>query len=237
MLAPGAICIRRGRASGRRLERAAPCRAWLGGNGWAADTGQAVIGRVRGQLLEVVGRTALIEAAGVAYELEVSAQALQALPEAGGEAALHTHFLVRDDAQQLYGFASRAERDLFRALLRIGGVGPKLALAVISAMPLGELVLAAVAGDASRLVQVPGVGRKTAQRMLVDLKDRLAELDIEADGAAPAAVGEQAAEAERALAALGYKPAEVRRALAEVPDEAASPEQILREALKRLVRP
>lgn len=196
-----------------------------------------MIGRVRGQLLEVVGRTALIEAAGVAYELEVSAQALQALPEAGGEATLHSHFLVRDDAQQLYGFASRAERDLFRALLRIGGVGPKLALAVISAMPLGELVLAAVAGDASRLVQVPGVGRKTAQRMLVDLKDRLAELDIEADGTAPAAVGEQAAEAERALAALGYKPAEVRRALAEVPDEAASPEQILREALKRLVRP
>lgn len=206
-------------------------------HGAANHAGWTVIGRVRGQLLEVIGRTALIEAAGVAYELEASAQALNALPAPGGEAALHAHFLVRDDAQQLYGFASRAERDLFRALLRIAGVGPKLALAVISAVPLEELLLAAVGGDVSRLVQVPGVGRKTAQRMLVDLKDRLAELDGPADGGAPAPMAGQAAEAERALAALGYKPGEVRRALAEVPDGAASPEQILREALKRLGRP
>ena len=120
---------------------------------------------------------------------------------------LHTHFLVRDDAQQLYGFATRMERDLFRALMRIPSVGPKLAMAVISTFDLDELAGAAAQGDAAYLTRVPGIGRKTAERMLIDLQDRLSEFDLQ-PGRAGRRVGAAAGEAERALVALGYRAGE-----------------------------
>lgn len=191
-----------------------------------------MIGRIQGQLVEAGDQVALVDVGGVAYEVEVAAGVRAALPPAGGQVTLHTHFLVRDDAQQLYGFASRMERDLFRALMRIPSVGPKLAMAVISTFDLDELAGAAAQGDAAYLTRVPGVGRKTAERMLIDLQDRLSEFDLQPNRAA-GRVGGAAEEAERALVALGYRAGEAARLIAEAGGEAASAAEIVREALRR----
>ena len=191
-----------------------------------------MIGRIQGQLVEAGDQVALVDVGGVAYEVEVAAGVRAALPPAGGAVTLHTHFLVRDDAQQLYGFASRMERDLFRALMRIPSVGPKLAMAVISTFDLDELAGAAAQGDAAYLTRVPGVGRKTAERMLIDLQDRLSEFDLQPNRAA-GRVGAAAEEAERALVALGYRAGEAARLIAEAGGEAASAAEIVREALRR----
>ncbi len=179
----------------------------------------------------------LVDVGGIGYELEVPAPMLAMLPTETAEVELHTHFTVRDDSQQLYGFSTRGERDLFRALLRIGGVGPRLALSVIATMNVGELALAAAQNDVSRLIKIPGVGRKTAQRMLLELQDRLASLDIEAAKSAPAPVQQSGTEAERALVALGYKAGEAARAVRAVDLDGLSVEQVVREALRRLARP
>ncbi len=195
-----------------------------------------MIGRIRGQLAGLEGQTVLIDAAGVGYEVEVPTTALAAL-SAGGEVLFYTHFIVRDDAQQLYGFASKDERDLFRTLLRINKVGPRLALSVISSVDIGDLAMAAAENDVSRLVKVPGVGRKTAERMLLELGDRLAELDIAAPARVRAAPDASLDEAERALVALGYKAGEAARAVQRVEGEGLSPEQIVREALRHFSQP
>ncbi len=195
-----------------------------------------MIGRIRGQLVAANEQTVLVDVAGIGYEVEIPVPALAALPRTGGDLVLHTHFIVRDDAQQLYGFDSTEARDLFRALLRISGVGPKLALSVISSVEIGELALAAAQGDVSRLVKVPGVGRKTAERMLVDLKDRLSELDIAAADPVRATHTEAVAEAERALVALGYRAGEAARAVAGIEGRGLSAEQVVREALRRFAQ-
>ena len=197
-----------------------------------------MIGRIRGQLAEATDQVALIDVGGVAYEVEVPSGARTALPPVGGAVTLHTHFLVRDDAQQLYGFASRLERDLFRALMRIPGVGPKLALAVISTFDPQELAAAAAAGDVARLTRIPGVGRKTAERMLIDLKDRLADFEIKASPGVTTRPNAATEEAERALLALGYRPGEAAKLIAAIDGDApASPSAIVREALRRAGRP
>ena len=196
-----------------------------------------MIGHIRGRLVAVDEQTVLVDVAGVGYEVEVPTATLAALSGAGVEVALHTHFIVRDDAQQLYGFDSKGQKDLFRALLRIAGVGPKLALSVISSVDIGDLALAAAHNDVSRLVKVPGVGRKTAERMLLELKDRLAELAIVAPVQQSGAPAQSLAEAERALVALGYKPGEAARAIDGVAGEGLSTEQIVREALRRAASP
>lgn len=197
-----------------------------------------MIGRVQGQLVEATEQVALIDVGGVAYEVEVPAGARAALPLAGGAVTLHTHLLVRDDAQQLYGFASRPERDLFRALMRIPGVGPKLALAVISTFDLQELAGVAATGDVARLTRIPGVGRKTAERMLIDLRDRLADFDLKPSTGVGAGSSAATEEAERALVALGYRPGEAAKLIAAIDGEAAaSVSEIVREALRRAARP
>ena len=191
-----------------------------------------MIGRIQGKLVEASNQVALVDVGGVAYEVEVAAGLRAGLPPAGGDLTLHTHFLVRDDAQQLYGFASRMERDLFRALMRIPSVGPKLAMAVISTFGLNELASAAASGDVACLTRVPGVGRKTAERMMIDLQDRLSEFDLKPSRAAQRG-GDGAEEAERALVALGYRAGEAARLVAEIDGTAASASEIVREALRR----
>ncbi len=202
-----------------------------------ADGQQPMIGRISGELVEVTDQTALIDVAGMGHEVDLSIPALAALPRPGGKATLYTHFIVRDDAQQLYGFSSRGERDLFRVLLRISGVGPRLALSVISSVDVGDLALAVAHNDSSQLVKVPGVGRKTAERIMVDLKDLLAELDVEATARPRAVPQAAAAEAERALVALGYKAGEAARAVDSVAGDDLSTEQIVRRALGYFAKP
>jgi len=179
-----------------------------------------VIGRISGTLLELTDNLLLVDVQGVAYELEVSAQVLQQLPSVNENIVVHTHFVVREDAQLLFGFVSRTERDLFRAFIKLNGVGPKLGLALISALDPGTLVAAVRNNDVSLLTKVPGVGKKTAERLLLELKSRIDTL-TEA-GAVPAQIvragenvprGGAAQEAEDALVALGYRLPDAQRAV------------------------
>ena len=195
-----------------------------------------MIGRLAGRFVEAVEQVALIDVGGVAYEVELSAGARTGLPPPGGDVALYTHFLVREDVQQLYGFADRSERELFRAVLRISGVGPKLALALISAFDVDQLAQAVADGDAGRLTRVPGIGRRTAERMLLELKDRLAEIAVVPAAGRSAADASAAAEAEHALIALGYKPQDAAQLVRDVGDEDMAVEAIVREALRAVGR-
>jgi Holliday junction DNA helicase RuvA len=196
-----------------------------------------MIGRIEGQLVEISDNVVLVAVGGVAYEIEVTGTALGRLPARGSPVAFYTHFVVREDAQQLYGFASRAERELFRTLIRISGVGPKLALALISAVTLEDLSFAVSARDTALLTRVPGIGKKTAERLLVELEDKLPAVAVTDAPVAPRGANRVAAmEAERALVALGYRPAEAARAIESYRETAMTTEEIVRAALKQLAR-
>ena len=190
-----------------------------------------MIGSVRGSVVE---RTAtgevLVEVGGVGYRVHVPASALPTL-HPGDAAFLFTHLHVREDAMVLYGFPTRDERDTFEALIGATGVGPKLALAMLSVHSPSGLRRALLEDDLAALTMVPGVGKRTAQRLLVELKARLAvpEVDLTEVGGAPA----PRAEVRAALAGLGYAPDEVRDVVAQLPEE-GSVEDLLREALKLL---
>lgn len=195
-----------------------------------------MIGRIQGQLVEVSEKTILVDTGGVCYELEITSTALTRLPPMSSQVQLFTHFVVRQDAQLLYGFANREERNLFRTLIRINGVGPKLALSLISSIALGDLARSVQDNDTSLLTRVPGVGRKTAERLLIELKDTLADVVIVEDINARRSSNRVAIEAEQALVALGYRPSEAQRVVSSVEIEAASTEQIVRAALKRIAQ-
>ena len=195
-----------------------------------------MIGRIQGQLVEVSENTILVDVGGVCYELEVTSTALTRLPPRESQVKLYTHFIVREDAQLLYGFANREERDLFRSLIRINGVGPKLALSLISSITLADLARSVRDKDASLLTRVPGVGRKTAERLLVELKDTLADMVIVEETSAARGTSRRAIEAEQALVALGYRPTEAQRVVSGVEIEGATTEEIVRAALKRIAR-
>ncbi len=195
-----------------------------------------MIGRIKGQLVEVVDQRALIDVGGVGYEVDISTGALAALPSVGAEVTLYTHAQVREDAQLLFGFQSKAERDLFRVLIRINGVGPKLALSVISSVDMGELASSVAQNDVSLLVKVPGIGRKTAARLLLDLKDRLADLAIEPIATRSHADRTVINEAQRALVSLGYKHTDAARVVDSVHTDTLSTEEIVRAALQRIAR-
>jgi Holliday junction DNA helicase RuvA len=193
-----------------------------------------VIGSLRGVVIDrdEVGEV-LVEAGGVGYRVTVPTSTLVSL-ELGAPAFLHVHTHVRDDAIVLYGFASRDQRRCFEALVGAHGVGPALALAILSAHSPASLQRAVLADDIEALVLVPGVGRKTAARLLIELKARLDLPDL---GAGPSAAGRNGggvrAEVRAALAGLGYGPDEVRQVLQSVPDEGAT-EEVLRAALREL---
>jgi len=195
-----------------------------------------MIGRIEGQLVEIAENVILVAVGGIGYEVEVSHNLLAALPGRDKPVRLYTHFVVREDAQQLYGFVSRAERDLFRVLLRIVGVGPKLALALVSSMSPAELSISVQDNDVTALLRVPGVGRKKAERLLLDLKDKLPETLLTVTAAVGGAVGMAVLEAERALVSLGYRPVEATRLIASIKAEADTAEELVRAALKRVAR-
>jgi len=195
-----------------------------------------MIGRIKGQLIEITDNFVLLDVAGVGYEVEVTLGVLGQLPAREETLILYTHFVVREDAQQLYGFASRDERDLFRALIRITGVGPKLALNLISSVSLAELSRGVQDGDVAMLTRVPGVGRKTAERLLVELKGKLPVVSASDPSRSGLRTGPAAREAEDALVALGYRPVEAARMIEGVRDEAETTEDLVRAALRRAAR-
>ena len=199
-----------------------------------------MIGRIHGVLLEKQAPTLLVDVQGVGYEVQAPMSTVYQLPAIGQAVTLHTHLVVREDAQLLYGFAELRERALFKTLIKVSGVGPKLALTLLSGMETDDFVRCVHDNDVAALVRLPGVGKKTAERLLVELRDRLKDWQTSSTSGLPlmaAAAGpDYASEAESALIALGYKPREASKAIAKVNDgDAQSSESLIRLALKNMV--
>jgi Holliday junction DNA helicase RuvA len=197
-----------------------------------------MIGFLRGRLLAKHPPALTVDVNGVGYELEAPMSTFYDLPAAGQEVQLFTHLVVREDAQVLYGFATDAERRLFRALLKVSGVGPKIALGILSGISVEGFARCVEAQDAASLVRIPGIGRKTAERLLIDMRDRLQSLATVGEVARSADTGQGAAHSEAfsALVSLGYKPAEVTRLLKAADGGDGSTEDLIRRALQAAVR-
>lgn len=201
-----------------------------------------MIGRITGILLEKQAPELLVDVGGIGYEIQVPMTTLYQMPEIGEKVTLHTHFVVREDAQLLYGFSALQERSLFRTLIKVNGVGPKLAVTILSGIDSSEFVRCVRDNDTATLVRLPGVGKKTAERLLVEMKDRLKDWHIDGttanrDGAGIGASNAMQTEAESALVALGYKPLEASKAITAVRgEEVETSEQLIRLALRNMVK-
>ena len=203
-----------------------------------------MIGRLNGTLLEKQVPRILVDVNGVGYEIEAPMSTIYKLPEIGKPVILHTHFVVREDAQLLYGFYDKAERELFRVLIKVNGVGPKMALAILSGMEGAEFVRCVQDHDINRLVKLPGVGRKTAERLLVEMQDKLKDFSQwlpQLPSTMPQSSGKRSikieiSEAESALIALGYKPQEAAKAIAALDTDGLRSEDIIKQALRNMVK-
>ena len=198
-----------------------------------------MIGRLRGVLLAKTPPELLLEVNGVGYEIQSPMSTFYALPDPGQEIILYTHFVVREDAQLLFGFIDDNERQLFRALIKVNGVGPKLALTILSGIETQQFVGCVQTNDVAALVKLPGVGKKTAERLLIDMRDKLDDWVIGSEAVSSSPVNPVALteEAESALIALGYKPSEAAKAVAAVAnDEIDSSEELIRRALRGMVQ-
>ncbi|WP_417328992.1 Holliday junction branch migration protein RuvA [Halomonas cupida] len=199
-----------------------------------------MIGRITGILLETQPPWLVVDVAGIGYELEASMTTLVALPGLGEKVSLYTHLTVREDAHLLYGFAREQERALFRALIKVNGVGPKLALAILSGMDEDAFVRCVMDDDIKSLTRLPGVGKKTAERLIIEMRDRFPHWEhpdstpTMAAGTAPTpgSARDPLADAEAALVSLGYKPTEASRMLSGLENE-GSTEAIIKAALAK----
>ena len=189
-----------------------------------------MIGRIHGKLLEKHPPQIVVDVQGVGYELDVPMSTFYQLPATGAEVTLHTHLVVREDAHQLYGFATESEREAFRQLLKISGVGARTALAVLSGLSVSDLRDVVASQDGGRLTKIPGIGKKTAERLLLELRDKLEGVP----GAPAAAKGDgQAGDVTHALLALGYNEREAAWAIKQLPTGLAVADGI-RQALRLL---
>jgi holliday junction DNA helicase RuvA len=195
-----------------------------------------MIGSLHGRILAKAPPQLVVEVGGVGYELEAPMSTFFHLPAVGAEVRLLTHLVVREDAHVLYGFGSEEERRLFRNLLKVSGVGPKIALALLSGISVEGFAQCVQAQDVSSLTRVPGIGRKTAERLLVEMRDRLAPTDGSAGGEGFVPSSSAEGEAFSALVALGYKPAEATRLLKAAGPGTHSTEELIRLALRGAVR-
>ena len=194
-----------------------------------------MISRLRGKLLELHASTAVIDVGGVGYEAEITTAAAASLAASETEVELFTHHVAREDGQSLYGFATSAERDLFRTLIRVSGVGPKLGLTLLSGVSPAAFSAAIAAGDIAMLTRVPGIGKKTATRLALELRDKVEALGIAPSTPAPR--GHAAEEAVQALTGLGYRDREAAEAVSAAMKEAgadADVEGLVRQALRRM---
>ena len=191
-----------------------------------------MIASVSGEVLVRRPDHVVIDANGVGYYLAVSTETLRSVPAHGTRATLHAHLVAREDSLSLYGFASEEERDLFLHLISVGGVGPKVAMAVLSGGPVRELLRAIAAGDAKRFQAVPGIGKRTAERIIVELREKVAgEIEGDADAASsPAGEEDPRSLAREGLLNLGYTPPEAEKLLSAA--EGESPEEIVQSALR-----
>jgi len=201
-----------------------------------------MIGRIHGKIIEKQPPQLLIDVQGVGYEIDSPMSTFYQLPNLGEVVTLHTHMVVREDAQLLYGFASIVERSLFRTLIKISGVGPKLALTILSGMNANEFIACVQDNDAAALVRLPGVGKKTAERLIIELRDKLKDQQVEA--ASPVSKGADlqavssspTSDAVSALVALGYKVPEASRMVRLVETNGLGAEEIIRLSLQAAVK-
>lgn len=201
-----------------------------------------MIGKLVGRVEEKATHSVLINVAGVCYEVEVPISTAFVIPELGAEVSLYCHFVVREDAQLLYGFVNKKERDMFRVLIKVNGVGPKLALTILSGLDSAALARCVVEDDVSTLVKLPGIGKKTAERLLIELRDKVKDIDVAVlpgdllgGEALSLSTPSLEAEAEAALVALGYKPQEASKAIKAVTHEGQTLESLIKASLKGML--
>ena len=203
-----------------------------------------MIGRIRGLLIEKTPPFVIIEtSAGVGYEIQVPMTTFYQLPEEGVETTLSTHMSFSENLHAMYGFISKKDRSLFRELIKVNGVGPKLGLAILSGMEADEFVMTVHDGNVDRLVKLPGVGKKTAERLIVEMSDRLKDWAVSADlvekseSSSTSSFGrsnDQSQEAISALVALGYKPQIASKAIQQIAQDGMKSEDLIRMALRQL---
>jgi len=198
-----------------------------------------MIGHLKGVLSSKQPPSLVVDVQGVGYELEAPMSTFYELPAVGEPVTLLTHLVVREDAHLLFGFATQAERQLFRSLLKVSGVGAKVALAILSGISVEGFAACVQQQDHAALVKVPGIGKKTAERLLVEMRDRIGAATgaaVFAAGPAGGGAPDPRSEAFSALVALGYKPADVSQMLKQVPESVQGTEEIIRNVLQRLAR-
>ncbi len=196
---------------------------------------------IEGEVCEKLNGSLVLLASGVGWQLNCSNNTLQAAPPVGEKMRCYTYLSVREDAMELFGFATREEKEMFLQLTSVSGIGPKTALGVLGAMPLRDLNLAILLGDVNALSRAPGIGKKTAQRIALELKDKISQADVSAaaapsQGAVSAAAlsSDAVTEAIEALIALGYSSTEARNAISQIKDQTDKPEELIRLALRAM---
>jgi Holliday junction DNA helicase RuvA len=194
-----------------------------------------MIGRLVGEVIERELQQILLDVSGVSYEVEIPLSTYYQIVELTGPVTMFTHLVVRDDAHLLFGFATKEERSLFRALIKVNGVGPRLALGILSGLDAESFARCVRDNDLKTLVAIPGIGKKTAERLIIELRDKLAGFDVSA--VAVTMPRDVAGDAESALIGLGYKPQEAARAINRVDAPADDVETLIRLALKQLITP
>lgn len=200
-----------------------------------------MIGRLSGQLLQKQPPELLIDVNGVGYEVSAPMSTFYALPDIGENLVIHTHMVVREDAQLLYGFSTESERALFRILIKINGVGPKLAITILSGITANDFIRCIHDNDAAALVRLPGIGKKTAERLIVELKDKVGSEEANdssdvAGSASNSAVKSPIGDAVSALIALGYKPNDASKMVRSIETEGLNTEEIIRQALQGMAK-
>lgn len=194
-----------------------------------------MIGRLHGRIIEAAPNEVLLDVGGVGYEVDIPLSTFERISGSTEAVTLFTHLAVREDAQQLFGFAERADRDLFREIIKVKGVGPRLALTILSGMPGNQLIQCVHHKDIKALTAISGVGKKTAEQLVLDLSGKLPDIAMaELDSTATRSASGNMADAEAALIGLGFKPQEASLALARVEDENADVETLIKQALKGL---
>jgi Holliday junction DNA helicase RuvA len=194
---------------------------------------------IEGEVCEKLNGTLVLLASGVGWQLNCSNNTLQAAPPVGEKMRCYTFLSVREDAMELFGFASREEKEMFLQLTSVSGIGPKTALGMLGAMPLRDLNLAILLGDVNALSRAPGIGKKTAQRIALELKDKVSQASVSAaipseNFSAPVLSSDAVSEAIEALIALGYSSTEARNAISQIRDQTDKPEELIRLALRAM---
>ncbi len=200
-----------------------------------------MIGKIRGTILEKQPPQIIVDVHGIGYEIDAPMSTFYQLPDQGQEVSLFTHLVVREDAHHLYGFYTKEERTLFRTLLKVNGVGPRLALTILSSTATNEFVRSVLNNDTASLVRLPGVGKKTAERLIIEMRDKLTDWSqAPGEGAVLAKVDkglrhQVLQDAIAALVSLGYKQQEANRTVTKIDDGAATSEELIRRALREMM--